>query len=117
MIIVMRYGATDGQIDTVMERIRAAGLKEHLSHGVERTIIGVLGQIYPELQDTLEVLPGVDEVIRVSKPYKLCSREFHPDDTLIQVERVTIGGNEVVVMAGPCAVESEQQIKETAVAL
>jgi 3-deoxy-7-phosphoheptulonate synthase len=113
----MGYGATDGQIDTVMERIRAAGLKEHLSHGVERTIIGVLGQIYPELKDTLEVLPGVDEVIRVSKPYKLCSREFHPDDTVVQVGGVAIGGNEVVVMAGPCAVESEQQLKETAVAV
>jgi len=117
MIVVMKFGATDAQVNNVMERIRAAGLKEHLSHGVERTIIGVLGQIYPELKDTLEVLPGVDEVIRVSKPYKLCSREFHPKDTVVQVGGVTIGGNDVVVMAGPCAVESEQQLREAAVAV
>ncbi|MBM3148951.1 MAG: 3-deoxy-7-phosphoheptulonate synthase [Chloroflexi bacterium] len=114
MIVVMRVGATDQQINAVMERIRAAGLKEHLSHGVERTIIGVLGQIYPELKDTLEVLPGVDEVIRVSKPYKLSSREFHPEDTRVKVGGVTIGGKEVVVIAGPCAVESEKQLFETA---
>jgi len=117
MIIVMKFDATDAQVNAVMERIRAAGLKENLSHGVERTIIGVLGQIYPELKDTLEVMPGVDEVIRVSRPYKLCSREFHPEDTVIQVGGVTIGGNEVVVMAGPCAVESEQQLREAAVAV
>ncbi|MBM3167164.1 MAG: 3-deoxy-7-phosphoheptulonate synthase [Chloroflexi bacterium] len=114
MIVVMRVGATDQQINAVMERIRAAGLKEHLSHGVERTIIGVLGQIYPELKDTLEVLPGVDEVIRVSKPYKLSSREFHPEDTRVKVGGVTIGGEDVVVIAGPCAVESEKQLFETA---
>ncbi|MBM3172199.1 MAG: 3-deoxy-7-phosphoheptulonate synthase [Chloroflexi bacterium] len=114
MIVVMRVGATDQQINAVMERIRAAGLKEHLSHGVERTIIGVLGQIYPELKDTLEVLPGVDEVIRVSKPYKLSSREFHPEDTRVKVGGAPIGGKEVVVIAGPCAVESEKQLFETA---
>lgn len=117
MIVVMRVDATEKQITAVMERIRAAGLKEHLSHGVERSIIGVLGQIYPELKDTLEVLPGVDEVIRVSKPYKLSSREFHPEDTKVKVGGVTIGGEEVVVIAGPCAVESEKQLFETAIAV
>jgi 3-deoxy-7-phosphoheptulonate synthase len=85
-----------------------------VSQGVERTIIGVVGQIYPELQDMLEMVHGVDEVIRVSKPYKLSSREFHPLDTTVKVGDVTIGGEEVVVMAGPCAVESEQQLFETA---
>lgn len=117
MIVVMRVDATEKQITAVMERIRAAGLKEHLSHGVERSIIGVLGQMYPELKDTLEVLPGVDEVIRVSKPYKLSSREFHPEDTKVKVGGVTIGGEEVVVIAGPCAVESEKQLFETAIAV
>jgi 3-deoxy-7-phosphoheptulonate synthase len=114
MIVVMRVGATDKQVDAVMERIRSAGLKEHLSHGVERTIIGVLGQTFPELKDMLELMPGVGEVIPVSKPYKLSSREFHPEDTRVEVDGVTIGGKEVVVIAGPCAVESEKQLFETA---
>jgi 3-deoxy-7-phosphoheptulonate synthase len=88
-----------------------------LSGGVERTIVGVVGKIYPELKDELERLPGVAEVIRISKPYKLSSREFHPEDTVVRVGDVSIGGDEVVVMAGPCSVESEQQILETAAAV
>jgi 3-deoxy-7-phosphoheptulonate synthase len=114
MIVVMKVGSSDKDIDSVVKRIESAGLKTHVSQGVERTIIGVVGQIYPELQDMLEMVHGVDEVIRVSKPYKLSSREFHPLDTTVKVGDVTIGGEEVVVMAGPCAVESEQQLFETA---
>lgn len=114
MIVVMKVGSGDKEISGVVQRIESAGLKTHVSQGVERTIIGVVGQIFPELQDMLEMLSGVDEVIRVSKPYKLSSREFHPLDTTIKVGGVTIGGKEIVVMAGPCAVESEQQLFETA---
>ena len=114
MIVVMKAGSSDEEITGVVKRIQDAGLKEHLSQGVERTIIGVLGQTFPDLRDMLEMLPGVDEVILVSKPYKLCSREFHPQDTIVEVDGVTIGGDEVVVMAGPCAVENEQQLLETA---
>ena len=114
MIVVMKLGSTDKEIAEVIKRIKEAGLKEHLSQGAERTIIGVLGQTFSELRDTLEVLPGVDEVIPISKTYKLCSREFQPHDTTIKIGDVTIGGNEIVVMAGPCAVESEQQLLETA---
>ena len=114
MIVVMKVGSSDKDITGVIKRIESAGLKTHVSQGVERTIIGVVGQIYPELQDMLEMLHGVDEVIRVSKPYKLSSREFHPLDTVVKVGGLTIGGKEVVVMAGPCAVESEQQLLETA---
>ena len=110
----MKVGSSDKDITGVIKRIESAGLKTHVSQGVERTIIGVVGQIFPELQDTLEMLQGVDEVIRVSKPYKLSSREFHPLDTTVKVDGVTIGGREIVVMAGPCAVESEQQLLETA---
>lgn len=110
----MKVGSSDKEIDGVVKRIQSAGLKTHVSQGVERTIIGVVGQIFPELQDMLEMLHGVDEVIRVSKPYKLSSREFHPLDTTVKVGGVTIGGKEIVVMAGPCAVESEQQLFETA---
>jgi 3-deoxy-7-phosphoheptulonate synthase len=114
MIVVMKVSSSDKEIDGVIKRIESAGLKTHVSQGVERTIIGVVGQIFPELQDMLEMLHGVDEVIRVSKPYKLSSREFHPLDTTVKVGGVTIGGKEIVVMAGPCAVESEQQLFETA---
>ena len=114
MIVVMKVGSSDKEITGVIKRIESAGLKTHVSQGVERTIIGVVGQIFPELQDMLEMLHGVDEVIRVSKLYKLSSREFHPLDTTVKVDGVTIGGREVVVMAGPCAVESEQQLLETA---
>ncbi|MBM3119640.1 MAG: 3-deoxy-7-phosphoheptulonate synthase [Chloroflexi bacterium] len=117
MIIVMRVGSSDKEIAGVVARIESAGLKAHLSQGVERTIIGVVGQIYPELRDRFEMLPGVDEVILVSKPYKLSSREFHPLDTIVKVGGVTIGGKEIVVMAGPCAVETEQQLLETAKAV
>jgi 3-deoxy-7-phosphoheptulonate synthase len=114
MIVVMKVGSSDKEIAGVVKRIESAGLKIHVSQGVERTIVGVVGQIIPELEDMLEMLPGVDEVIRVSKPYKLSSREFHPLDTTINVGGITIGGKEIVVMAGPCAVESEQQLLETA---
>jgi 3-deoxy-7-phosphoheptulonate synthase len=114
MIVVMKVGSSDKEIAGVVKRIESAGLKTHLSQGVERSVVGVVGQIFPELEDMLEMLPGVDEVIRVSKPYKLSSREFHPLDTEIKVGGITIGGKEIVVMAGPCAVESEQQLLETA---
>jgi 3-deoxy-7-phosphoheptulonate synthase len=110
----MKVGSSDKEIAGVIKRIEAADLKTHVSQGVERTIIGVVGQIFPELEDMLEMLPGVDEIIRVSKPYKLSSREFHPLDTTVKVGGVTIGGEEIVVMAGPCAVENEQQLLETA---
>jgi 3-deoxy-7-phosphoheptulonate synthase len=117
MIVVMELGASDGEIAEVARRIESAGLKPHLSQGVQQTIIGVLGQTFPELKDMLESLPGVDEVIPVSKPYKLASREFHPQDTVINISDITIGGKEIVVMAGPCAVENEEQLMATAKAV
>jgi len=117
MIVVMKVGSSDKDIDSVVKRIESAGLQTHVSQGVERTIIGVVGQIFPELQDMLEMVHGVDEVIRVSKPYKLSSREFHPLDTTVEVGDITIGGKEIVVIAGPCAVESEQQLFDTAKAV
>lgn len=114
MIVVMRLGSSDKEIAGVVGRIESSGLKVHLSQGVERTIIGVVGQIFPELRDMLELLPGVEEVIPVSKPYKLSSREFHPQDTTVKIGSLEIGSKDIVVMAGPCAVESEQQLLETA---
>jgi len=114
MIVVMKTGSSQDEISGVKKRIEDVGLKSHISEGIEHTVIGVLGQVFPELRDTLELLPGVDQVIPVSKPYKLSSREFHPRDTIVKINSVAIGGNEIVVMAGPCAVESEEQLFATA---
>jgi 3-deoxy-7-phosphoheptulonate synthase len=115
MIVVMKKGHRESDVDEVVKRIRAAGLQEHLSQGLEHTIIGIVGQAFPELKDRLEMLPGVDDVISVSKPYKLSSREFSPLDTVVPITSdIAVGGKEIVVMAGPCAVESEEQLITTA---
>jgi 3-deoxy-7-phosphoheptulonate synthase len=110
MIVVMRDNCSQDEIDGVVRRIAELGLKEHVSTGTERTIIGILGQVSPDLQYTLPLLSGVEEVIPVSKPYKLASREFHPQNTIIKLNDIAIGSNEVVIIAGPCAVESEEQL-------
>ena len=114
MIVVMKVDSGQKEIDEILKRLAELGLSGHLSKGVERTVIGVVGQTYPELRDMLELLPGVAEVIPITKPYKLSSREFQPQDTLVKVGDITIGGEELVVIAGPCAVESEEQVLETA---
>jgi 3-deoxy-7-phosphoheptulonate synthase len=110
----MKVDSGQKEIDEILKRLAELGLSGHLSKGVERTVIGVVGQTYPELRDMLELLPGVAEVIPITKPYKLSSREFQPQDTLVKVGDITIGGEELVVIAGPCAVESEEQVLETA---
>ena len=117
MIVVMKTACTQEEIDGVVARVEKYGLKTHISQGVAHTIIGILGQTFPELRDRLELLSGVEEVIPISKPYKLASREFHPENTVITVNDVTIGGGEIVVMAGPCAVESEEQLLDTALSV
>jgi 3-deoxy-7-phosphoheptulonate synthase len=117
MLVVMRKESSDQELDGVMQKLSQTGLAGHVSKGIERTVIGVVGQTYPELRDTLELLPGVDEVIPISKPYKLSSREFKPEDTVIRVGDVAIGEDEFVVIAGPCAVETEQQVLDTAKAV
>lgn len=114
MIVVMQMDSTQKDIEGVQSHLQRRGLRGHLSQGVERTVIGVVGQTYPELRDELELLPGVREVVPISRPYKLTSREFEPANTVIQVRDVTIGGGEFVVFAGPCAVESEEQVLATA---
>ena len=114
MIVIMNIGCTKEDIDGVQKHLIDRDLSGHLSEGVERTVIGVVGQTYPELRDELEVLPGVREVVPISKPYKLSSREFKSDDTVVKVGDVTIGDGTLVIMAGPCAVESEEQVVATA---
>ncbi|HEV8193447.1 MAG TPA: 3-deoxy-7-phosphoheptulonate synthase [Ktedonobacterales bacterium] len=126
MIVVMRTGATDRDVEHVLDVLRERELTTHVSRGVARTVIGVLGpvgptgvpnalpSITPELGETLEALEGVEAVLPVSKPYKLASREFHPESTVVRVSSprgdVLVGGDEVVMMAGPCTVESEEQL-------
>ncbi len=117
MLVVMKKDSSEQELAGVMQKLTQSGLTGHTSKGVERTVIGVVGQTYPELRDTLELLPGVDEVIPISKPYKLSSREFQPENTTIKVGDVVLGGDKLAIIAGPCAVESERQILDTAKAV
>ncbi len=102
------------QIAEVLERLDQMGLSADVSKGEERTVIGVVGRVYPELMSMLSVHAGVDEVVPVSKPYKLSGRDFIPNDTVINIRGVDIGGGRPVVMAGPCSVENEEMLFETA---
>ena len=111
----MKSGSTTAEIDAVKTRIEShPGLQGHLSVGAERTVIGVVGQITPEVQFEMERMPGVMEVVRISRPSKLSTREFKEEDTVIVVGDAVIGGREPVVIAGPCAIESEEQLMATA---
>lgn len=114
MIIVMKPTATRENIDNVVRKIENAGLRTHLSTGEEVTIVGVIGD--KKLIANLEVnmLEGVDKSVRITEKYKLVSRDFHPADSIVNVDGVKIGGEQIVVMAGPCAVESLEQLKESA---
>ncbi len=114
MIVVMSHNSTQEQLALVKERIESRGLRAQLSTGVERTVVGVLGGIPSEFKDEMELLPGVAEVVLISKPYKLASREFHPDASVVRVGNVEIGGPDPVIMAGPCSVENEDQMISTA---
>jgi 3-deoxy-7-phosphoheptulonate synthase len=114
VIVIMSRNSERSDIDSVIKHIEELGLGAHLIEGEERTVIGVVGRTYPELGSSLEVLRGVDSVVPISKPYKLSGREVIPDDTIVTVKGVSIGGGRPVVMAGPCSVESEEQLMSTA---
>jgi 3-deoxy-7-phosphoheptulonate synthase len=117
MIVVMQVGATAKQISAVIARIKEMRLQAHLSEGEERAIIGVIGHEDETVRDTLSLMEGVERVMRVTHPYKLASREFHPQDTQVRINGSTAGGNKVVLIAGPCSVESREQIIEVACAV
>src|SRR5215471_14482910 len=115
MIAVMHPSATSEDIEHVVEVLRLHSLKAQISQGEERTVIGVIGTGFPDdLLETLEVLPGVDRVTRITRPYKLASRDFKPSNTIVDAGGQYIGGREFVVMAGPCSVESRDQLVRTA---
>lgn len=117
MIVVLSTDSTKEQLEQVQARIEGRGLTAQVSTGVERTVVGVLGAIPSEFKDEMELMPGVAEVVLISKPYKLASREFHPEDSTVKVGNAVIGGPEPVVMAGPCSVEDEEQMVTTAKAV
>jgi 3-deoxy-7-phosphoheptulonate synthase len=114
MIIVLRAGATEDEIGQVCRRIEGLGLTPHLSRGVERTIIGAIGDERILLDKAIEALPMVEKVLPVVKPYKLASRDFHPEDAVVQVGPVAIGGRRLAVVAGPCSVESREMLQAVA---
>ena len=114
MMIIMRSDATPRQIEHVVEHIRAAGLSPHLAKGVEQTIIGAIGETHSITTDRFEGLDGVESVQRITQPYKLASRQFHPENSVFPLDGFTVGGDTIAIIAGPCAVESRAQILEAA---
>jgi 3-deoxy-7-phosphoheptulonate synthase len=116
MVVVMEERATEPQIEAVVARLVEMGMDVHRSTGVTRTVLGVVGQGRPD-RDIIAVMEGVHEVVRISEPYKLASRTFKPESTVVTVGDVRIGGDEVIVMAGPCSAENEQQVRSTAAAV
>jgi 3-deoxy-7-phosphoheptulonate synthase len=114
MIIVLKMGASTEQVEEVSTRLIEEGFKVHLSQGVEKTIVGAVGDRTRIEALDLEALPWVEKVVPILAPYKLVSREFHPLDSVIRIGEHEIGGSKVHMMAGPCAVESRAQILETA---
>jgi 3-deoxy-7-phosphoheptulonate synthase len=114
MIIVLRPHSTREQIDHILDRIRELGFKAHLSQGELRTIIGVIGDENKLQAEPLSAIPGVEQVLPILKPFKLASREFHQDDSVVSVGRVRVGGGSLAMIAGPCAVESYEVLDEIA---
>jgi len=117
MMIIMKSNATPQQVEHVIEQVKAAGLKAHLSQGVEATVIGAVGETHNIPTDIFEVLDGVDIVKRITQPFKLASRQFHPENSIFPLDGFTVGGEEIAIIAGPCSVESRSQIIETAQAV
>jgi len=113
----MRSGAPSDAIDAVIARIGELGFRAHPSRGDERTIIGVIGDERPIDPEVFEMLDGVERVVRILQPFKLASRDFKPEKTIVDLDGVKIGDKGIVVIAGPCSVESREQLRETAQAV
>lgn len=114
MIAITSNEISEERLLEIIQLIERNGVQTHVSRGVDRTVIGIIGQATPKLAEQLRQTTGVENVIKISKSYKLASREFHPDDTVIDIKGVKIGGENLVIMGGPCAVESPEQIDEIA---
>lgn len=115
MIVEMRTGATQEEIDGVVEKVKSFGWDVQMNLGTEKTVVAILGSNTGQVStDVFAVLPGVESVTRIMKPYKLASREVKAEDSLVSINGVEIGGERIIVMAGPCAIETEQQLTEAA---
>src|SRR5512147_37601 len=117
MMIIMKANATPQQVEAVIASVKSEGLNVHLSQGVEATIIGAIGETHSIPLERFEGLDGVEIVQRITKPYNLASRQFHPEDSIVSLPGFNVGGNQIAVIAGPCSVESRSQIIETAIAV
>jgi 3-deoxy-7-phosphoheptulonate synthase len=114
MIVNMSEKATEQEIAHIIERIREAGYQPHVTRGVERTIVAAVGNGRRHEIEALQVAPGVDNVVAIAQPFKLVSRQVQPERTVVNVGGVSIGGPGVVIIAGPCSVESREQMLSTA---
>jgi 3-deoxy-7-phosphoheptulonate synthase len=114
MLIIMQPGATQEEVETVLHAVENHNLSPHIIQGKEQTVIGAVGDSHSVGKDIFEILPGVASVTRISQPYKLASRQFHPSDSIFPLDGFSIGGKDVAIIAGPCSVESRQQLLETA---
>ena len=114
MILVLRTDATQPQIDHVIERVGELGFEPRVITGAFRTIIGLIGDDNAPGVEKLEAIPGVEQVMRILKPFKLASREFHRDDTVVPVGKIKVGGGHLAMIAGPCAVESREGLSRIA---
>jgi len=117
MMIIMRTDATKEQVSSVVDRVENLGLTAHISSGEERTVIGAVGESRPVFMDQFLHLPGVDRVVPISRPFKLASREFRPKNSKFRLDGFEIGGNGIVMIAGPCSVENREQILTAAKAV
>ncbi|TMC06846.1 MAG: 3-deoxy-7-phosphoheptulonate synthase [Chloroflexi bacterium] len=114
MIIVMSRQAAPAQVEAVASRVREIGLRPEVSVGEDRSVIGVIGGNAYAYREAFAHLPGIQEIVQITKPFKLASREFQPRDTVVDVGGVPVGGEHVVMMAGPCSVENREMLLETA---
>lgn len=114
MIIIMNSDVTDAQLDSVVSKLKDFGLDSNVSRGIERTVIGAIGDENRADKESIQALPGVEDVIRVMKPYKIVARSYHKEDTVIDIAGVPLGGKQVQVIAGPCSVETQPQMDESA---
>jgi 3-deoxy-7-phosphoheptulonate synthase len=117
MMIIMRADATEQDIIQVVQRVESNGLRAHISTGAERTVIGAIGDGRPVYKDQFALLAGVDRILPISRPYKLASREFRPENSTFPLDGVQMGGDGIVIIAGPCSVENRNQLLETAQAV
>jgi len=117
MVIIMKPNSTAEQIEDVVNAVKSHGLTPHLTQGVETTIIAAVGEFHAPTLDPFEVLDGVESVKRISQPFKLGSRQVHPENSVFPIDGFSVGGKDIAIIAGPCSVESRSQIIETAKAV